>query len=200
MGLSNSSGGGKTFINIVGGKFAIKAKEGAEGAVSRENKNKQTVWEHQYNKLENVILTGIEKKISDAFGASWEITLKEADETFLLNLSYSGRQTNGLLFRLPNIDFSQPITLSLFTNNEGKTFLTVYDKSGAKIEPAYSKDNQNGLPELEKRKIKGVDTWDDTKQMEFIEQMIETQIQPKLKAAEFEPEEYIDTTDPDLGF
>jgi len=190
MGLSNSSDEGrKTYLNIIGGKFAKKVHAGTEGAVERINKKLETVHELQYTKLSNVMITGIEKKIKEGFGASWEVTLKEADETFVLNLNYSGRQTNGLTHRLPNINFAEPVTLSLFTNDEGKTYLTVYDKDGNKIPPAYTKDNKNGLPDLVKKKTQGIEKWNDDAQMEFIEQMIETIIQPQLKAAEFMPED-----------
>lgn len=207
-GLDNRSSEQNTYINVVGGKFAKKVKAETEGAVSRVNKKNETVHELQYNTLADVNLVAINKKDGD-YGFQWEVTLKYMDETFILNLPYSGRQTNGIFFRLPNIAINEPMTLKchMFTDDAGisKTFVTV-EQNGKKIDPAYSKDNPNGLPPLEPIKVKGKDSWDDTKQMEFIERMIEIVIQPQLKAqSEFVPDnidavEHPEGYDPELGF
>lgn len=187
MGLTNRSNAArKTYVNVVGGKFAIKATADTEGAVSRVNKNNETVWELQYSDLSNVALKNIEKKVKEGFGASWEITFGEADEDFILNLPFSGRVTNGLMHRLPNIDVSREFSLLLHffvaekAGEKDKTFLTV-NQGGQKIEPAYTKENPNGLPPMTKKKVKGVDTWDDSDQIEFIENMVNTVIKPKLE-------------------
>ena len=188
MGLGNSTHSSKNYLNVVAGKFAIKAKEGAEGAVKRTNKNNQEVWEHLYNELSGVLITGIEKKVQEGFGASWQVTLKEGMDDYILNLPFSSRVTNGLMFRLPNIDLSSPMSLRLFTfkaeapTDKDKTFMTV-EQNGKKVDPAYTKDSPNGLPEMKKVKIKGIDTWDDSDQLEFIETMVNTTIIPQLSAS-----------------
>lgn len=179
MGLTNTTNTGRIYVNIFDKFFTIPAKEGEEGAVMRENKNKKIVYEKHFNTLEGVIIKKIEKKVFDN-RAMWEVTLDEVGETYVLTLPYSGRITSGFLFRLPNIDFSSLITLSLF-EKDGKKFIVVY-QDGKTVPAAYSKDNPNGLPPLEKTKKNGVDSWDDTKQMDFIEHMIATTIIPKLQS------------------
>jgi hypothetical protein len=182
MGLNNRQTN-KTYLNIFKDKFTLAVKEGTPEAITRKNKEEKIVHELHFNSLEHVIITKIEKKISDNYGASWEIVLREVDEEFILRLPYSGRVTGGLLFRLPNMDFSKPVSLRLFMNKEEKVYLTVYDGlTDEKIEAAYSKDAPNGLPPLTQELRKGKMEWVDDAQMAFIEEMIERTIQPKLLA------------------
>ncbi len=196
-------------MNIFDGKFAIRCKENTANAVKRTNKLGKEVHELHYESLSNVIITSITKVDNKDYGFGWEIGLSEADEQFILNLPYSGRQTNGLFRRLPNIDLKSPITLNSYKIEDDKkpdtykTFLTVY-QGGKKVDTYFTKENPNGLPQLEIIKVKGKDTWDDTKQMEFIEKMINTEIVPKLSAKVEQPkpmvEDFSSQEDDDLPF
>lgn len=179
MGLSNTSSDRQTFVNIVGGKFSIAVDKSIEGAVSRKNKKDVEVWELHYDSLNNVKIIGIEKKVGD-FGASYEVKLKDFDRDFILNLPYSGRVTNGLMFRLPNINLSEEVALKIFKDKTTDKAILFVTQGGKTVPAAYTKDSPNNLPPMVQRKVKGVDTWDDTAQSEFIEAMIVKDIQPKL--------------------
>ena len=61
----NETGGGKTFYTIVDGKFANRANEGDEGAVKREQKNGNVVWE--------ILNTGIIGRITSGCIAKKEL-------------------------------------------------------------------------------------------------------------------------------
>lgn len=72
--------------------------------------------------------------------------------------------------------------------------ITLYQ--GGKIAPAYTRDNPNGLPEMEKitQKIKGkmTTTWDDTAMMEFLENMATNLFKSKLTGKKPEKETDLD--------
>ena len=62
----------------------------------------------------------------------------------------------------------------------------------------FTKNNPNGLPPLQKIKIKGKETWDDSEAMEFLEKMVTGHIVPTLRSLQDIPT----STDPadDLPF
>lgn len=186
MGAQNTSNQNKAYVNIVSGKFAFRAKETTPNAVSRTNKNNVVVWELLYDTLANMTISKIEKVESNDYGPNWEVTLKEVGETYVLNLPYSGRTTNGLFHRLPNINFGVPVTLKAFNiENKDKpgtfrAYLTV-EQAGAKVPPAFTKETPNGLPDMEQIMVKGKLTWDDSKQMVFMEKLLTEVIIPKIE-------------------
>ena len=60
---------------------------------------------------------------------------------------------------------------SLFINQDGKA-----------MKHAYSRENPNGMPDMEQVTVKGVLVWDDTKRLEFLDKMVHETIIPKLRA------------------
>lgn len=189
MGLGHDQHTSKTYLNIVGGKISMKVKEGTAGAESRVNKNGVTVWELKFDKLSGRI-ADINLEDSD-HGKVWVVTIQDGIDYYYLHLPISGRITNGLMHRLPNIDLSQDVILKVFrifntTKQKDQDYLVVYqggEEKSNKIENFYTKETPNGLPQMKQIKVKGVPTWDDTDQIEFITQMVMTQIKPKLKGA-----------------
>jgi hypothetical protein len=97
----------------------------------------------------------------------------------------------GLLNKLPNIDFSKDVILKVFrifneVSKKDKDYLVVYQggmTKGHKVETAFPKEKPNGLPPMEQIKVKGSLVWDDTKQMEWLENLVMTTIVPKLGGA-----------------
>jgi len=181
MALSNNTHSQTTFLSIVNGKICRKVTKDTEGAVERTNKNGVLIYELQWTSLIGII-ESISIRQSEEYGDQWEIMIRDVTDTYKLQLPISGRVTNGLMFRLPNIDLSSEVELNTFINKEGKPVLLV-KQNGVTVKQAYTKDNPNGLPQLESIVFKGKEQWDDTKQQAFIKNMVETQIQPKLKKA-----------------
>ena len=201
MALSNSTHTTTTFLSIINGKICRKVTKGTEGAVERINKNGATVYELQWTSL-TAMIESIAIKQSEEFGDQWEIGLRDVTEVYKLQIPISGRVTNGLMFRLPNIDFTSEVELNTFINKEGRPVLLV-KQNGTTVKQAYTKDTPNGLPQLKSVLFKGKEQWDDTEQQAFIKNMVETQIQPKLKgtptAKTPEPDNAQETSD-DLPF
>lgn len=190
-GLGTRSNAQRTFVNLVNGKFAVRVKEGTEGAVTRQNANKVTVHELLYDTLEGRIKS-VEKEVGDKF-VNWKIDFEVGDEIYVLSLPYSGRATNSILHRLPNVDFTKDVLLEayFFTGDEKgrlyekpRTYVGV-KQAGEKVPPYFvldptTKTYSNGLPELEKVFRGGKETWDDSKQMLHLEKTLEELVYPKI--------------------
>jgi hypothetical protein len=192
MGLSTteeSNGSIKNYLNITGGKITQKVKAGTEGAVVRVNKMGVEVSELHFDTLSGQIVN-IHIEPSPYADKVWVITIRDGIDFYYLHLSYSGGTTMGLLNKLPNIDFSKDVILKVFrifneTTKKDKDYLVVYQggmTKGHKVETAFPKD-PNGLPPMEQIKVKGALQWDDTKQMEWLENLIMSSIVPKLGGA-----------------
>lgn len=188
-GLSNDGAEFKTFVTIFEGKFVKKVEIGTPNAVIRTNKNGKEVCELHYKSLVDVYVRDIEKKDHEEYGASWVITLETDDgQSFGLQIPYSGRATNGFMHRLPNIEIDKPITLvpSRFQEvlngiTKYKTHLVVH-QFGEKLEKYWTEQNPGDLPQMKKVIFKGVEQWDDTEQMQYIEAMINQQYKPLFAA------------------
>lgn len=182
MGLDNREGG--NYITIFNGKFCIRVSEGTAGAVSRVNKLLKTVHEKFYDSF-TAKLVGI-KTQDGAYGKQWVFSFKDKGDIYHLNLGYTNGFAKQLLKILPNVDLTKEMKLSPSVKEvDGKNKSSLFvNQDGVPVKHAYTKDNQNGLPQMELIKVKGVEQWDDTKQMEFLEEMVNTQIVPKLPKAE----------------
>lgn len=163
----------KNYFNIVEGKLTIRVPEGTPNALTRVNKIGKTVHEVKHDSFTGKIAS-ITTSVSP-YGKNWEIDFKANDESiWTLQLGYSSSFSKALLKKLPNINLDQEMTVSPFSgeiDNKKISTITVY-QNGTKIEPFYNKDNPNGLPQMELITVKGVETWDDTKQLQFLEEMV----------------------------
>lgn len=179
----------KNYFNIVEGKLTIRVPEGTPNALTRTNKIGKTVHEVKHDSF-----TGKIDSITTSdspYGKNWEIDFKANDESiWTLQLGYSSSFAKALLKKLPNIDLTNDVTISPFsgeiTQDDGTkkkiSTITVY-QNGVKIEPFYNKENPNGLPQMELITVKGVETWDDTKQLKFLEEMVKTTMQSVSKTS-----------------
>ncbi len=169
MGLTPDNHSKKTFINIVGGKFAKRVAEGTDGAVERTIENddgsKKKVWELIYRNAEgNIDSLHIDE--AGKYGDQLQINMSEAGESFCVNISLNSREAKSFLCCLPNIRLKQSVILMPFnfTGEGGKQVsgLNIYqgvsaaelsemmfakkDTKQFKVLPLYSKDNLNGMP------------------------------------------------------
>lgn len=169
MALSTSdSKGSKKFLSVVGGKISQKVTAETPNAVKRINKNGAEIWELQFGSVSGII-RDIKLKEDATYGNQYEITIQDADESYLLQIPQSGRLASSLLSRIPNMDrtgYVQIDTWAIQEDGKTKQFLTVRQNDKV-VQPFYSKDNPNGLPSMVQVKIKGVMQWDDSDQLEF---------------------------------
>ncbi len=179
MGLQNREVG--NYITIYQGKFSQNVPEGVEGSVTRVNKNGKTVHEKYYDSFTGK-LVGI-KTQDGAYGKNWVFSFKDNEEVYNLQLGYSNNYAVSIIKMLPNIDLTQEMKVSPKSEEkDGKTQTSLFiNQNGVAIKHAFTKDKPNGIPQWEQITVKGVPTWDNTKQMLFLENMVMTQIVPKLE-------------------
>jgi len=178
-GLGNNSKA--TFISIIGGKFVRKVPAGTPGSVARINKNNVEVHEMNYD-----FFTGklIDAKVikHDQYGTQWNFTFVDTNNNqYVWTSPYSNGYSKAFLKILPNVDINQPMKISPSSKEvDGKTQNTVFvNQNGNVIKHAFTKDSPE-LPKMEKITVKGNETWDDTKQMEFLKDLLFTKVLSKV--------------------
>lgn len=182
MGLENRATG--NYITILNGKFCKRVEEKTQGAIQRVNKLGKVVYELFFTSFTGKL---VDIKTQDgSYGLSWVFDFIAEGEVYHLQLSYSNSFATAFLKMLPNIDLTKVMKLSpsvkevdgknkssLFINQEGKT-----------LKHFYTREVPNGLPSMEEVTVRGVKTWDDTKRLEFLHNMVVTEILPKLEKTE----------------
>ena len=171
------------FFTIYQGKCTVRVPEGTPNAISRVNKMGKTVYEVFRDSFVGT-LTGITTKDGE-YGKMWNFSFKDEGETYTLTLPYSNSYAKAFLKMLPNIDLTKKMKVSPSLKEEdGKPKTTLFiNQDGVAIKHKYTRENPNGLPEMERITVKGQEVWDDTKQLAFLEEMIKRDIRPKLGAA-----------------
>jgi hypothetical protein len=179
MGLDTRQTG--NFITILNGKLCQRVPEGTEGAVKRTNKLGNVVNEKFYDSFTGKL---IDIKVQDGtYGKTWNFVFKDKEEPYTLQLSYSNSFSTALLKMLPNIDLTKEMKLSPSVKEvDGKDRSSLFiNQDGKSIKHAYSRENPNGMPDMEQVTVKGVLVWDDTKRLEFLDKMVHETILPKLQ-------------------
>lgn len=168
--LNNSTSA--IYLNITGGKIARRIKNESDTSKSRTLKDGKLIYEELYDNVSGLI-TGIKIK-EGQYGRQLSISLDEDGEQAVLQMPFSSGYAISFLKALPNADLKQKVTLvpkSEEKDDKTKTVLFI-SQGGKGVKWAFTKDNPNGLPPMEKIKVKGKETWDDSKQLEFFERYI----------------------------
>jgi hypothetical protein len=170
------------FLTIANGKISRKVLQPTDISVERVNKQGKTVHEEFYKAWKGRI-TDVKVKEHPEYGKFWNVTLTDENGDAVLQMNYSSGYSAAFLKTLPNVDLDSDVTITPKLTIEGdkkKTSLFV-SQHGEALKWAYTRENPNGLPELEKKKLKGKMVFDDSEIMEFLERMVNTKILPKLK-------------------
>jgi hypothetical protein len=186
MGLENNTFA--KYLSIGDGKITKRVKEPTDNSTQRVLKNGNTINEEIYDAISGLIVD-IKTQDHPSFGRFWNITLQDGSETFILQMNYSGGYASAFLKMLPNIDLKTPVRIIPSMKMEGtkKKVSLFITQHGEALKHYYTKDNPNGLPPMEKVKVKKngkvTEQWDDNNMMEFLERMVVEEIQPKLRGA-----------------
>jgi hypothetical protein len=179
MGLENREGG--KWISVYDGKFTQRVNESVAGAVQRVMKNGKAVFEKHYDSFTGKLLNI--RTQESPFGKQWVLDFKDREDVYHLTLGYSSGFASTFLKILPNIDTSKEMKLSSSSKEEnGKKKHSLFiNQDGVALKHFYTKENPNGIPQWEQLTVKGVQVWDNTKELEFLENMVKTTILPKLE-------------------
>ena len=176
MGLGNS-GNGKTYVQVVNGKLAVRVSKGVAGAVERVltkgiNEGK-TIFETYHPYIDGKI-TKLTYETKPVFGASIKV---EIDEKYIVSVPWKSSMKRNLVSQLPNIDFSLPLRINVFLDKENakKNVMLVY-QNNEMVKFAHTKTDPNGLPQPVETTILGEKKLDYTKVEEFLYNVLMAQI------------------------
>ena len=182
MGLQSNSGSGNgVFLSITNGKLVRQFKQPTDKSVSRVNKVGKEVHEEFYDSLTGFI-SDIKTKESD-YGKFWVVGVKDDKHTYFLEMKYSSGYAVSFLKALPNVSFSELVTLTpkLTIDGDKKSSVVFINQNGVGLKHFWNKANPGELPQLKQIKVKGVSTWDDTERMEYLEEYVKSNILPMIK-------------------
>jgi hypothetical protein len=180
MGLNQSQSKG-VFLSITNGKLVRQFSSPTDKSVSRVNKMGREVHEEFYDSLSGW-LTEIKTKESE-YGKSWVLVLKDEQGSYNLEMKYSSGYATSFLKAIPNATLSEVITLSpkLIVDGDKKQSVLFISQNGKGLKHFWTKDNPRDLPPMVKKKVRGVDIWDDTERMDYLENYVKDNILPKIK-------------------
>jgi len=176
MALSKANGSNTIYLSVADGYLVRSHKEANSNTTQRVTKTGKLVHEEKFKDL-TAKLVGAETKEND-FGKQWCLKFQDGEETCIVNMPYSSRYSASFLKALPNINLSKNVKFmpwSMVDKNDATkkvTGITCYQNDGngmVKVQPAFTKDAPNGLPEMKQIKVKGKVTWDDSDMTEFLE-------------------------------
>lgn len=167
MGLGNHVP--QVYLTIMAGKIVQSFKTAKPGTESRTNKRGVLVHEMKYDHLDGVIV-GISIKDHKDFGRFLVIKVADGEDSFILQTQFYGGNAAAFFKSLPNIDVTQKVKFVPFVNvvdgKEKSAFFLIQNGTTAKW--AWTKDAPGDMPPLDKFMNKGKETWDSTKQMDWL--------------------------------
>jgi len=180
MGLNQSQSKG-VFLSITNGKLVRQFASPTDKSVSRVNKMGREVHEEFYDSLSGY-LTDLKTKESE-YGKSWVITIKDDSIYYNLEMKYSSGYATSFLKALPNANLSEVINITpkLVIDGDKKQSVIFISQNGKGLKHYWTKDTPRDLPPMKKVKVRGVDTWDDTERMDYLEDFVKLSILPKIK-------------------
>lgn len=200
MGVIPKKSSNKHYYKIVSGVIVqewSKKPSLPEGTVIKEREDKKGNRKYY---IETGGLSGrlVGLKISTTdFGDFLDVEFGDGDGLYILSMPVDSKYFRDFGLRLPNIDPTKDVLINSYSfedkEKEGRRVQGFTITQGdTKIARYYTKDNPNGLPELEQKR-KGKDfVWDSTNQVNFLYDMIEkyhAKLDPFTETAPNSPED-----------
>lgn len=177
----------KTYLQPISGKIVQSVGEDAkddEKVRERVNKVGKTVYERMFDFVAGEV---VDMEIhSGDYGDRIMITIVDMDNEYELQVPVESKYGQSILMRMPNIDFSNRVLFMPYEfeddNGKKKSGFVLsqginadegrYNKE-EKVQPAHTRDNLNGLPELEVKTRGSKTTYDDTDRINFLLEQFE---------------------------
>ncbi len=175
MGLKNEITGGLRYCTIIGGKFSIRTDADDPNGEPRQLKKGpnegKTVYELKFNVLEGKI-NSLNLEDGEYGQRLCMAVVDDQGEQVMLQLGWGSNERASFVRCLPNIDFNQQVKFALSISKKGKTYLNLSQNGGKKVEPAYTRDEPNGMPEPIQSEKMGKVVWDWSDQEEFMYHLV----------------------------
>jgi hypothetical protein len=182
MGLNNNQSS-SIYLQISNGKLVRSFSSPTQKSVSRTNKVGKEVHEEFYDSLTGYV-KGISTKETE-YGKFWVINVNDGENDYTLSTNYSGGYAVSFLKAIPNADLSRVMTITpkIMVDGDKRNSVMFINQDGKGLKHYWTKDNPGQLPNLEKIKIKGKDTWDDSKRLEYLENFVKDLFNSKVEPA-----------------
>jgi len=182
MGLNNNQSS-SIYLQISNGKLVRSFSSPTQKSVSRTNKVGKEVHEEFYDSLTGYV-KGISTKETE-YGKFWVINVNDGESDYTLSTNYSGGYAVSFLKAIPNADLRRVMTITprIMVDGDKRNSVMFINQDGKGLKHYWTKDNPGQLPNLEKIKIKGKDTWDDTKRLEYLENFVKDLFNSKVEPA-----------------
>lgn len=157
MGLNESSNEKRTYLNIVGGKFAKRVDATTPNAIEREIEYegvKRMIHELHYKSLD-AFIKGIEIKEGGKFGDQLLLNMDDVGDGFTVTLGINSREAKGFMQCLPNIDLTKYVTLEPYNyerKKDGKKMIGMGVKQDTE-NVKYFYDEHSGFPNLGEEQV-----------------------------------------------
>lgn len=182
MGLTETQARiGARYLGIADGRIVARSKQQLEGYEPYTKKDGTTGYEQKFASLSGYLL-GVARVESD-FGPKWEFIIQDEGVRYVLSMGYSSGYAKHIINALcnPEADLAEKIELrpySFIAKDTGKQKqgVTVL-QNATKVPWKYGIDT---LPPMEQVTVKGQKVWDDSKQLDFLQAAIETDIRPRI--------------------
>lgn len=184
MGFQNENAGSVTWAKLANGKVVLSSKTQLEGYVGRTNKLGNQVYELFYESFTGK-LTNVRTQDGE-YGPQWFFEFVDDDKTYVITTGFDNRYARTLLNRLLNkaIDFNHPISIKPYafvTDDERKMSGVNVFQFGKKLNPRFLPEE---LPKAQEIKIKKQVSYNYSDQMEFLEDLIQKELLPKLTGSQ----------------
>lgn len=169
------------FWTIKKGYLAKRVPEGTDNAFA-EKKSDGSV----YHEVRQDFFTGrlrkVEVRSHEDYGDFLKLTMVAAGRNYTIECDLNSGYAFGFLSTIPSAELEGLMKLSpMYKEENGKkeSKLFIEQESGW-LKQFFTKDNPNGLPELEKIKVKGKETWDNTKRLDYFKNTLIPKLNTKL--------------------
>jgi hypothetical protein len=168
------------YLAVADGKIVRRVKEPTANSRQRTTKEGKTVHEELYDYATGLI-TDITTREND-YGKFWNVVMTDGSSTYVLQFKYSGGNATSFLKSIPNADVTKTITImpKMQTVGDKKRASLVLIQDNQAIRWKWTKENPGDVPQLRKIKIKGIEQWDDSDMMDYLENYILQHVKTKL--------------------
>lgn len=163
------------FGKVVRSYGGNKPEGNIPGLQQRTNKNGKVVYETFFDYIKgNLVKAELGQPPQDRpeLGETLKLTFTSGSDSAMVQIKFDSAYGRGFCFALPNIDLNQEVNLqpySYMSKKKNKEVMGLSVLQGVEQLPwAYTKENPNGIPQLEKVMFKGAEQWDNSKQLEFL--------------------------------
>lgn len=178
-GFGSRSGG--EFWTIKKGFLAKRVSEGTEGAHAVKKENGDV-----YHEVREDFFTGrlknVEIRTHEDYGDFLKLTTIAGGKNYTIECDLNSGYAFGFLSTIPNAKLEEIMRLSpMYKEENGKKESKLFiEQETGWLKQYFTKDTPNGLPELERIKVKGKETWDNTKRLEFFKNTLVPKLSAKL--------------------